>query len=666
MTILLLVSLALLAAGGGVAWLPGGRRLAPARLSAALIVSACVAGLAAALPALRGAAVAEFRLPWMSFIGGAFALRLDALSAFFLVPLFLICALAAIYGVGYLKHDRDAARQSGAWCFTSLLVASMALVVTARNALLFLAAWEVMALTSFMLVTHESERPEVRQAGRTYLIATHLGTIFLFVFFLLAAARSGSLDFGDWSRLHETLSPRLATLLFVCAVAGFGTKAGIMPLHVWLPEAHPAAPSHISAIMSGVMIKTGIYGLLRLLPTLGVPPAWWGWTFVAIGLSSGILGVLFALAQHDMKRLLAYHSVENIGIITLGMGVGYLGLHGGHPVVATLGFAGALLHVFNHAVFKSLLFLGAGVVAQAAGTREVDHLGGLMKRMPATGLCFLVGATAICGLPPFNGFASEFLIYAASLTGAAGSAGPGVVALVAAAAGLALIGGLAAACFAKLFGIAFLGEPRGQHVAAADAAPAMRGAMFALAAICCLVTPGIVLAMQALLPAVTLIMAAAGAQSVLPSGMAVALRHIGWIMAGVMALLALLAFARGRLLRRRPVAVAGTWDCGYAAPTARMQYTASSFAQPVVALFFSTLRTQRRFRIDPGYFPAAAELATATADLFHERLYAPLFSLSGRWLSRLKWIQAGRVQLYVLYIVLTLLALLAWGLGAAS
>jgi formate hydrogenlyase subunit 3/multisubunit Na+/H+ antiporter MnhD subunit len=518
-----------------------------------------------------------------------------------------------------------------------------------------------------MLVTHESERPEVRQAGRIYLIATHLGTIFLFVFFLVAAARTGSLDFGDWSRLHETLSPRLATLLFVCAVAGFGTKAGIMPLHVWLPEAHPAAPSHISAIMSGVMIKTGIYGLLRLLPTLGVPPAWWGWTLVAIGLSSGILGVLFALAQHDMKRLLAYSSAENIGIIVLALGVGYLGLNDGQPLVATLGFAGALLHVLNHALFKSLLFLGAGAVVHATGTREIDRLGGLMKSLPRTGVCFLVGAAAICGLPPLNGFAGEFLIYAASLVGAVGSETTGVVALVAAAAGLALIGGLAAACFAKLFGIAFLGEPRhAGHRAGGDVGPCLLWPMFALAGVCGLIAPAIAPVARALLPAIAPVMAAAGVAPALTPGVSGALRGVGWAMLGVTALSAALAGLRRLLLARRPVAAGPTWDCGYAAPAARMQYTAASFASPLVSHFAGALRTSRFFRMAPGFFPGSADLATKTGDVCRERIYTPLFRLVDRWLSLMKWIQAGRVQLYVLYIVLTLLALLAWGLGAAS
>ncbi len=292
----------------------------------------------------------------------------------------------------------------------------MTLVLVARNAVLFLSAWELMAVSSFFLVTFEHERESVRSAGWIYLVATHLGTGFLLAFFILMGRETGSMNFDVWAAqgIH---TQGLAGILFLMAVVGFGTKAGFMPFHVWLPEAHPAAPSHVSALMSGVMIKTGIYGLLRAFTFLGAPPLWWGWLFIGIGLSSGVLGVLFALAQHDLKRLLAYHSVENIGIIALGIGVGLLGQNTGSPALVALGFGGALLHVLNHALFKGLLFLGAGAVAHSAGTREIDRLGGLLKQMPWTAATFLIGAAAISGLPPLNGFVSEFLIFLGAFKG---------------------------------------------------------------------------------------------------------------------------------------------------------------------------------------------------------------------------------------------------------
>ena len=270
-----------------------------------------------------------------------------------------------------------------------------------------------MSLASFFLVMFDDEKESVRRAGWIYLVAMHLGTAFLLAMFLLLGQERRLAGF----RAALGRARRRSGVLFLLAVVGFGTKAGFIPLHVWLPEAHPAAPSHVSAVMSGVMIKTGIYGLLRMLTLLGPPPAWWGWTLLGIGVVSGVLGVLFALAQHDLKRLLAYHSVENIGIIALGLGVGLLGISYGNPTMAALGFAGGLLHVVNHAVFKSLLFLGAGSVLHATGTGEIDRLGGLLKRMPVTGATFLVGAAAISGLPPLNGFVSEFLIYLGALAG---------------------------------------------------------------------------------------------------------------------------------------------------------------------------------------------------------------------------------------------------------
>ena len=347
---------------------------------------------------------------------GEFFIELDPLTAWFLLPTLLLSALSAIYGVGYLRSWQGRRSLGPVWFFYCLLVLGMVLVLVARNAVLFLVAWELMALASFFLVTFEHERESVREAGWIYFVATHLGTAFLLAFFLLLARETGSMDFDVWAEkgIH---TQGLAGILFLLAVVGFGTKAGFMPLHVWLPEAHPAAPSHVSALMSGVMIKTGIYGLLRAFTFLGMPPLWWGWVLIGIGLTSGVLGVLFALAQHDLKRLLAYHSVENIGIIALGLGVGLLGMSTGSSMLIVLGFGGALLHVVNHALFKGLLFLGAGAVLHGTGTLEIDHLGGLLKRMPWTAATFLIGAVAISGLPPLNGFVSEFLIFFGAFKG---------------------------------------------------------------------------------------------------------------------------------------------------------------------------------------------------------------------------------------------------------
>lgn len=313
-----------------------------------------------------------------------------------------------------------------------------------------------MSVSSFFLVLFENEKKDVPKAAWTYLVATHIGTLFLLAMFIILGNASGSFDFSSWNMLFPGA---LTSVVFVLAVIGFGTKAGFIPMHVWLPEAHPAAPSFVSALMSGAMIKTGIYGLVRIVTFLGVPCIWWGYMLIVIGIVSGILGILLALAQHDLKRLLAYSSIENVGIISIGIGLGILGLSLNNPVLIIFGFTAGLLHVVNHAFFKGLLFLGAGAVLHATGTREMDIMGGLFKKMPLTGLFFLIGSAAICGLPPLNGFLSEFIIYFVSFKNIIGHSNS-IIVYLAVIASLALIGGLAVACFSKVVGIVFSGEPR--------------------------------------------------------------------------------------------------------------------------------------------------------------------------------------------------------------
>ncbi|MBI3097266.1 MAG: oxidoreductase [Planctomycetes bacterium] len=656
-----LTSLAVLLVTGLAALIAHRSPRAATALGAGGAAAGSLLGLVPALGVLLGDPAISLRVPWQ-VPGGAFSVEIDALSALFLFPIFLLSALAAVYGAGYLWPSRTTRSLGPPWFFYNLLVACMVLVVIARNAVLFLMAWEVMALASFFLVIREHEKEEVREAGWTYLVATRLGTAFLLAFFAWIGRETGSMEFDRFSR-HGVFSPALAGSLFVLAVIGFGTKAGFMPLHVWLPEAHPAAPSHVSALMSGVMIKTGIYGLVRTLTWLGPPPAWWAWTLIAIGLSSGILGVLFALAQNDLKRLLAYSSVENIGIITLGLGVGVLGIHTGSTTLAVLGFAGGLLHVVNHALFKGLLFLGAGAVVHATGTREIDRLGGLLKRMPVTAACFLTGAAAISGLPPFNGFVGEFLILLGSFRGASVLPAETAVPLLAAIAGLALIGGLAAACFSRAFGIVFLGEARGEPVAHAhEPGPALRAPMWILAVACVavgLLGPWVV---RALAPALEVVMGTpvASGEEGIPTG-----PLLGVLLASLLLLatVALSAAIRRFLLAGRPVTESVTWDCGYARPGARMQYTASSYAQPLTSLFSVFLRTRRVAALPEGIFPSGASFATETRDVCRESGFRPAFERLSRVLWAMRWLQHGRVHLYVLYIALTLVVLLVWKLG---
>ena len=668
----LLFAMALLLLGAMAVLLSGRPDRNVSWLGAGSVVIASVLGCVPVIHVLSGGSVEAVRVPWpVPF--GEFFLELDPLTAWFLFPTLLLSALSAIYGVGYLRSWQGRRSLGPVWFFYCLLVLGMMLVLLARNAVLFLIAWELMALASFFLVTFEHERESVREAGWIYFVATHLGTAFLLVFFLLTARETGSMDFTVWA--EKGIQTRgLADILFLLAIVGFGTKAGFMPFHVWLPEAHPAAPSHVSALMSGVMIKTGIYGLLRALTFLGAPacagatagrpPLWWGWALIGIGLTSGVLGVLFALAQHDLKRLLAYHSVENIGIITLGLGAGLLGMSTGSSMLIVLGFGGGLLHVVNHALFKGLLFLGAGAVLHGTGTLEIDHLGGLLKRMPWTAATFLIGAVAISGLPPLNGFVSEFLIFLGAFKGGVSTGGAIAVPLLVLVAGLALIGGLAVACFTKAFGIVFLGEPRSEHVSHAHEADwTMRLPMLILAAGCVLIglfAPVVVGSLQAVLENLTHLQPAAVSEN-----LAAVASPLAWVVIGTVAflllLLALILLRRGLLAGRR-VETSVTWGCGYAQPTARMQYTASSFAQPLMDLFRPLLGTKKKISPPRGFFPEEAALKTVTPDISHEEVYRPVFGRINEWLSQLRWVQHGKVQLYVLYIAVTLIVLLIWEL----
>ncbi len=659
--ILLLSAMAVLLYGAVVALLLMNRpRLNFSWLGAFPVVVAAIVGCIPTIQVLMGGATQQFHFPW-PVPYGEFFIELDPLSAWFLLPTLLLSALCAIYGVGYLRSWQGRRSLGPVWFFYGLLVLGMVLVLLARNAVLFLFAWELMAVASFFLVTFEHERESVREAGWIYFVATHLGTAFLLAFFLLLARETGSMDFNVWAAqgIH---TQGLASVLFLLAVVGFGTKAGFMPLHVWLPEAHPAAPSHVSALMSGVMIKTGIYGLLRTFTFLGMPPLWWGWVLIGIGLTSGVLGVLFALAQHDLKRLLAYHSVENIGIIALGLGVGLLGMNSGSTVLIVLGYGGALLHVLNHALFKGLLFLGAGAVLHGTKTLEIDHLGGLLKRMPWTAVTFLVGAVAISGLPPLNGFVSEFLIFLGAFKGGISTVGEIAVPLLALIAGLALIGGLAVACFTKAFGIVFLGEPRSEHAAHAhEAGWTMRLPMLALAAGCVfigLLAPVVVGSLQTVLEDVTGLR-----PEVVSLNLAATKTSLTFVVIGSLTFLVVtvaLVLLRRRLLAGRRVEQSVTWGCGYPQPTPRIQYTASSFAQPLTDLFKVLLGTRKRILRPHGFFPPEGSLETITPDISHEEMYRPMFERGKAWLSQLRWLQHGNVQLYVLYIAVTLIVLLVW------
>ena len=661
--LLLTYAVAILLAGGLVCLLAGRNGALANRVGVVVSIIGGAAAMAGGAMAMWTGQADSFHAPW-SIPFGSFYVAVDSLSAFFVLAICAVCMLSAVYGGGYMKAYLGRKNLGVPWFFYNVLFASMLMVVIARNGVLFLMAWEVMSLASFFLVVFEHERQETLEAGWTYLVATHLGTAFLLALFVLLGWGQPTWDFDQFN----VPAGQMAGIAFLLALVGFGTKAGLVPMHVWLPEAHPAAPSHVSAVMSGVMIKTGIYGLLRSISFLGPAQDWWGWTLIGVGAASGLLGILMALSQRDLKRLLAYSSVENIGIICLGIGLGLLGTSQGMAALAFAGFAGAMLHVWNHAAFKSLLFLGAGAVAHATGTRNIEQLGGLLKKMPSTGLAFFVGAAAISALPPLNGFVGELVIYIGAFGAIAGATtiSPGLLAGLAAIACLALIGGLAAACFAKAFSVTFLGEPRSVQASSAHESPrSMRGPMLVLAGIC--VTGGLAGSgvLRLVAPVIGVIAPAhaahSGAMLDFHSGI---LWKVGLVGAALIAVAAGVAILRRKLLAGRQVETTGTWDCGYAAPTSRMQYTGSSFAWPILNMFRWFLRPIIHRQAPEGLFPKTASLQTQSPDLLGRFIYRPVF-LGADWVSgHLRWVQQGRNQLYILYIALALIILLAWKLGA--
>jgi hydrogenase-4 component B len=596
-------------------------------------------------------------LPW-AIPGGAFDIAIDGLSAIFLLPIFLISALGSIYGLGYWKPAEHLTNCRKLRLFYGLLAAGMVLLVVARNSILFLFGWEIMAMSAFFLITTEDDRQEIRDAGWIYLVATHVATLALFALFAVLRAANGS--FAITSLNMDALSPGAATAIFVLALLAFGIKAGLMPLHVWLPSAHAITPSHVSVILSGVILKMGIYGIVRVMSLFPHPPLPWGGVLLALGTLSGVLGVAFAIGQHDLKRLLAYHSIENIGIIVMGIGLAVLGRSLGRAELVMLGLSGALLHVWNHALFKSLLFFSAGSVVHAVHTREIDRLGGLAKHMPQTALAFLIGAVAICGLPPLNGFVSEFLVYL-GLFGTLKVDSGGVLGAAAfVAPALALIGALAVACFVKVFGAVFLGVARGSEAERARESEFSMIMPMGVLAACCIF---IGLVPTCLVPVLEKGVAAWAPELAESAPRLVALAPLGWISRMAVLLLAALVLTGAVLrfrLRRGALETAATWGCGYVAPSPRMQYTSSSFAQMLVDLFAWVLRPRfhRPGRLE--ILPDNERFESHVPDPVLDEAVLPTFRFGGRLLLWFRVLQQGNIQVYVLYIFLALIALLMW------
>jgi hydrogenase-4 component B len=618
----------------------------------------CVLAAVAGLQVLLAGAVQDWVVDWNVPAGG-FHARLDALGAWYALVVGLIGAPIAVYATFHFEHASRGTLAVLAFLF-NLLLGSLLLLAAAGHALLFLAAWEVATISAYFLIVLFHEKEEIRRAGRIYLFANHTGTFCLVALIALLGAGAGSLEFSALSGSARFLPA--SGLLLPLALIGFGTKAGILPLHIWLPHAHPAAPSPISALLSGIVIKAGIFGLLRFLAFLPPVSVSWGVVLLVLGVLSGVLGVLYALSQHDLKKLLAYHSVENIGIILIGIGVGLVGARTGSGLVAVLGFAGALLHLLNHAAFKSLLFLGAGRVVHATGTGAIDHLGGLARRMPATALLFLVGCVSICALPPFNGFVSEWSVFRAMFEQSTRGAGTAALWSVGGILGLALIGGLAAACFAKVFGAVFLGEPRARHDhgEARDAPGPQKVAMGFLALLCLLIGILPQLAIRVVWPACVQVAQSVGAQDIPDPGPVAAwlgsVSSIGLAFLSLVLAIALLS----RLLLRRPSVHVGTWGCGYARPSARMQYTASSFADPLLRVFRGVLYPRIDSSRGRGSFSGSPALRSRTPDAAETWIFRPAFALLMRACAPARFLQRVPVQYQVSVVVAVLTLLLLW------
>ncbi|MFT5698293.1 MAG: hydrogenase-4 component B [Desulforhopalus sp.] len=644
-----LLSLTVLFAGGVLALLTHRHFSLMKAVYIAITVAGGLIGLSAIWAPLHSETHIQFSTTWQHLFTLSFSV--DSLSAFFLLPIFAICPLAAIYSYHYMENSDQRGRVAANYFFLTLLIISMALVATADNLISFALVWELMSLSSFFLVMYEYQKETTRKAGYIYFIFTHVGAMFIFAAFALAYSATGSYDFASLVNMPVNIK----VIVFFLALAGFGSKAGIFPLHMWLPHAHPAAPSNISAVMSGVMIKMGIYGIFRLYVALGATDLIFGEVVLCLGIISGILGVVYAIGNQDLKKLLAYSSVENIGIILIGLGIGMIGIASDNAVMASFGFAGALLHVLNHSIFKTLLFLGAGAVLHKAGGKHLDQLGGLMKRMPTTGKTFLVGSVSISGLPPFNGFVSEFLIYYGAFHGLT-LGGSSFIFIMLAIISLSIIGGLAVACFSKVVGVVFLGEPRAEKAAAAtEAGFTVTLPMIILAASSLLIglfpEPFIMLVFQGLQSIKTLPLVEAAEVTVVAGNLAFIARLF-------LAIFLLSVLLRKFFYLKKEITQGPTWGCGFTQPTVKMQYTGTSYGMSIVDFFRPFVRIRTNYsgisRIFPGRTTYDSQIDDIAEITLIERIVSPLLYLVGK----LRWIQHGNIQLYIGYIIVTIIALL--------
>jgi hydrogenase-4 component B len=582
--------------------------------------AASVLVLWAVVPTLVHGGEVRYRVAW-SYPVESIAVHLDALGAFFLAWSLPMTLVGTAYAFGYLRpyfRTRNAGVQ---FALLNVISLSFVMIYTLESAFPFLLGWEIAAVAAWLLVVWDYRNQKIRFAGFNYLVSTHVGLFFLLAAFMVLHSQTASMDFQSFAAFLRHPS-RLRSVAFLLLVTSFGLKSAFFPFHTWLPRAHSAAPAHVSALMSGVIHKAGLFGLLRFTLLLGEPEPWMGWYLVGFSSLSAVAGVLYTTAQRDLKRLLGYSSTENVGIAGIGFGIGLLGLAWRQPTLVALGFAGGILHVLNHALFKCLLFYAAGAVYRATHTIDLERLGGLARRMPWTAGFFLLGGLAISALPPFNGFVSELLVYAGLLNPAVPAGIPRAL-LVAAAALLAFVGGVSALAMTRAFGVAFLGAPRDAGVHCdGEVSPWMRGAMAVHAAGVVLlgVLPGVGLAIVEQPVRLFRARLAAGPPAALePVRLLAPIVAVG---AFLLLVLGALLLARRRLARGAPAPRHVTWGCGYTAPTARMQYTGTSFSSQFAALFYAILPHHRRERLPEGPFPEkVGNLRTHCVDAVEKRMF---------------------------------------------
>ncbi len=612
-----------------------------------------------AVQSLTGAPV-SISLPG-SYVTDIIPIRIDALSGWFILIINLIFLTGALYGFSYMKSYKKRTNSLTMHSFAFLLQHVAILSICGiQNSFVFLIAWEILALTSFILIIFDHENQVTIKSGINYLIQAHFSIVFLMIGFIWVANKTNSYDFQAITTYSSNLPGMASLILFLCFFIAFAIKAGFVPFHTWLPYAHPAAPAHVSGMMSGVIIKIGIFGILRMLLIIKTDYIAAGFIILIISVLSGLYGVMLAIIQHNLKKLLAYHSIENIGIIGIGIGIGAIGTGMGNSTLATLGYAGALLHTLNHALFKSLLFYTAGNVYLATHTMEIEKLGGVIKKMPQTAILFLIAAIAICGIPPFNGFISEFIIYTGLYNWLSNGTLFSLLAAIFSAIGLVAIGGLAMICFTKAFGTVFLGSARHEYPSDCREVEFIQLIpSYVLAVVIILIGIFPLLFIRILAMPVALFTGTAEVLTNTPQNSAfAALQPISWASWMLVLTVIGLYFFRWYRFKKRNVESGPTWGCGYVAPTCKQQYTASSFVRTYSKLFAPVLIVHKEEEIVRGVFPSEAKYHTHPYDKLEKGLIDRVLKLNKNFMGRFVFLNNGKLQFYILYGIIFILTVL--------